>query len=97
MEKQPAVYVLASKRNGTLYTGVTSNLVKRIWRHKQKFFDGLSKRYNVTMLVYYELHGTMNSAITREKQIKAWKRGWKKNLIEANNPYWRDLWVDINS
>ena len=97
MEKQPAVYILASKINGTLYVGVTSNLIKRVWEHKQKFVVGFAEKYDVTLLVYYELHHEMYSAITREKQIKAWKRDWKKNLIEEKNPYWHDLWNEINS
>jgi len=96
MTKQPAVYILASKRNGTTYVGVTSNLIKRVWQHKQKFVDGFAEKYNVTLLVYYEIHTDMCLAITREKQIKAWKRDWKKNLIEENNPYWHDLWEEIN-
>lgn len=74
MEKLPAVYLLASKRNGTLYIGVTSNLIKRVWEHKQKFVDGFAEKYAASYLVYYELHEDMYSAITREKQIKAWKR-----------------------
>ena len=97
MEKQPAVYILASKINGTLYVGVTSNLIKRVWEHKQKFVVGFAEKYDVTLLVYYELHHEMYSAITREKQIKAWKRDWKKNLIAEKNPYWHDLWNEINS
>ena len=96
MTKQPAVYVLASKRNGTTYVGVTSNLVKRVWEHKEKFVNGFAEKHNAVLLVYYELHNDMNSAITREKQIKAWKRDWKKNLIEERNPYWHDLWNEIN-
>ncbi len=96
MAKQPAVYIFASKRNGTLYTGVTSNLVKRVWEHKQKFVEGFAEKYDVALLVYYELHENMDAAITREKQIKAWKRDWKKNLIEESNPYWHDLWNEIN-
>ncbi len=96
MDKQPAVYILASKRNGTLYIGVTRNLIKRVWEHKEKFVDGFAEKYDVVLLVYYELHENMSAAITREKQIKAWKRDWKKNLIEENNPYWHDLWNEIN-
>ncbi len=96
MSKQPAVYILASKRNGTTYVGVTSNLVKRVWEHKEKFVNGFAEKYDAVELVYYELHNDMNAAITREKQIKAWKRVWKKNLIEEKNPYWNDLWNQIN-
>ncbi len=96
MSKQPAVYILASKRNGTLYTGVTSNLIQRIWQHKNNLVDGFTKQYQVHNLVYYELHKEILDAITREKQIKKWKREWKINLIEKNNSQWRDLWEDIN-
>jgi len=91
MEKQPAVYILASKRNRTLYTGVTSHLLKRVWQHKQKYINGFAEKHNVTSLVYFELHADMQAAIAREKQIKAWKRDWKKNLIEEQNSYWNDL------
>ena len=93
--KQPAVYILASERNGTLYTGVTSNLVGRTWQHREHVVDGFTKKYEVTMLAWYEMHGDMESAIRREKQIKAWKREWKIRLIEESNPYWNDLWVQI--
>ena len=96
MTKQPAVYILASKRNGTLYTGVTSQLIQRIWQHKNNAEDGFTKKYQVHTLVYYELHQGMLSAITREKQIKKWKRQWKINLIEKENSQWRDLWDEIN-
>ena len=90
MNKQPAVYILASKRNGTLYIGVTSDLVKRIWEHKNNIVEGFTKRYNVHRLVWYELHGSMESAITREKRLKDWKRKWKLELIESNNPNWQE-------
>ena len=93
--KQPAVYILASERNGTLYTGVTSDLVARTWQHREHVVDGFSKRYNVTMLVWYELHGSMDAAILREKQIKKWNRAWKLRLIQEANPRWNDLWCDI--
>ncbi|MBW3550572.1 MAG: GIY-YIG nuclease family protein [Proteobacteria bacterium] len=95
MEKQPAVYILASSRKGTLYTGVTSNLVGRIWQHREHIVDGFSKRYDVTRLVWYELAGSMEGAITREKQIKKWNRGWKIRLVEEANPAWKDLWSVI--
>lgn len=95
MEKRPCVYILASQRNGTLYTGVTSDLIKRVWQHKNKIHEGFTTKYNVHMLVYYEAHQTMPAAITREKQIKKWNRQWKLNLIEKENPHWRDLWEDI--
>ncbi|HNW11873.1 MAG TPA: GIY-YIG nuclease family protein [Candidatus Rifleibacterium sp.] len=91
-DKQPCVYILASQRNGTLYVGVTSNLVQRIWQHKNNEVEGFTKKYQVHLLVYYELHETMESAITREKQLKKWNRDWKINLIEKENPQWHDLW-----
>ena len=95
MSKEPAVYILASKRNGTLYIGVTSDLSKRVWEHKTDFVEGFTKRYRVHYLVYYELHENMASAISREKQIKKWKRIWKLELIEKQNPDWRNLWKEI--
>ncbi|HEX5363861.1 MAG TPA: GIY-YIG nuclease family protein [Gallionella sp.] len=95
MLKQPCVYILASQRNGTLYVGVTSDLVKRIWEHRNDTVDGFTKKYSVHTLVYYELHEDMLTAITREKQIKKWNRDWKIKLIESVNPEWRDLWEDI--
>src|SRR5690606_6724395 len=82
MEKQPAVYLLASERNGTLYTGVTSDLVGRTWQHREHVVDGFTKRYGIATLVWYELHPTMESAILREKQIKKWNRSWKLRLIQ---------------
>lgn len=93
--KQPAVYILTSKRNGTLYVGVTSDLIKRIWEHKNDLVEGFTQKYKVHQLVYFEQHQDMLSAITREKQIKKWNRAWKLVLIEKNNPDWRDLWGDI--
>ena len=93
--KEPCVYLLASRRNGTLYVGVTSNLVKRIWQHKEDVFEGFTKRYGVHLLVWYEGHDSMVSAIEREKAIKEWKRRWKLELIEALNPEWRDLYEDL--
>lgn len=95
MQKQPAVYILSSKPQGTLCIGVTSNLPQRIWRHKNDCIDGFTKRYQVHQLVYVELHKTMQNAITREKQMKAWKRQWKINLIETQNPNWTDLYSTI--
>ena len=95
MNKQPAVYILASKRNGTLYIGVTSYLVKRIWEHKNNMVEGFTKRYNVHQLVWYELHDSMESAIIREKRLKDWKRKWKLELIEKSNPDWKDLYHTI--
>jgi putative endonuclease len=95
MEKQPCVYILASQRNGTLYIGVTSDLPKRLWEHRNNLVEGFTKKYGVHRLVYYEMHGDMVSAITREKQLKKWRRGWKLRLIEGQNPQWRDLWEEI--
>ena len=92
MERQPCVYLLASKRNGTLYAGVTSNLVKRIWEHKHHVVDGFTKKYGVEILGWYEAHETMESAISREKAIKNWKREWKIKVIEMMNPQWLDLY-----
>ena len=83
MGKQPAVYILASKRNGTLYIGVTSDLIKRIWEHKHNMVGGFTERYGVHQLVWYEMHETMESAIEREKRLKEWKRIWKLKLIES--------------
>jgi putative endonuclease len=93
--KQPAVYILASSRNGTLYTGVTSDLVKRVWQHKQNLADGFTKKYSVHMLVYYELADEIGAAIAREKQIKGGSRAKKLAMIESMNPDWRDLYDDI--
>jgi putative endonuclease len=95
MEKKPCVYILASKRNGTLYIGVTSNLAKRVWEHKNDVVEGFTKEYGVHTLVWFELHETMESAIQGEKTLKEWKRKWKLDLIESNNPDWRDLYNDI--
>jgi putative endonuclease len=96
MIKQPAVYILASARNGTLYVGVTSDLVKRVWEHGNNLIEGFTKRYDVHQLVWYELHENMNSAIEREKKLKEWKRRWKVNLIEKSNPNWNDLYESIS-
>ena len=93
--KRPCVYILASKRNGTLYIGATSNLVQRVWQHKHDLVEGFTQRYGVHTLVWYESHATMESAIAREKRIKEWKRPWKVRLIEQGNPAWRDLYEDI--
>ena len=95
MDKLPAVYILASRRNGTLYVGVTSNLVQRAWQHREGVSPGFTARYGVKHLVYYELHGNMEHAITREKRLKHWNRAWKVRLIEERNPEWRDLWEEI--
>ena len=95
MDRHPVVYILASGRNGTLYVGVTSDLIGRVWQHREHVVEGFTKEHGVTMLAWYEVAGTMEAAITREKQIKKWRRSWKVELIERANPYWRDLWVDI--
>jgi putative endonuclease len=89
------VYILCNKRNETLYTGITSNLVKRIYEHKNNLIKGFSQKYNIHSLVWYELHDAAETAITREKQIKTWKRQWKMRLIEKNNPEWNDLYDTI--
>jgi putative endonuclease len=89
------VYILASKRNGTLYIGVTSNLVKRIYEHKNDFVNGFTKKYKVHILVYYEIINDYKNAVLLEKQIKEWQRKWKLALIEKTNPDWRDLYQDI--
>jgi putative endonuclease len=92
---QPTVYILASRRYGTLYVGVTSHLMQRMYQHREQIFRGFSSDHGVKMLVWYEQHGTMETAITREKQIKKWNRQWKINMIETENPDWRDLSVDL--
>jgi putative endonuclease len=92
--KNPCVYILASKRNGVLYIGVTSDISNRVNLHKQDLIDGFTKKYGVHLLVYYEMHHTMPDAIRREKQLKKWNRAWKVRLIEQVNPEWRDLWTD---
>jgi len=89
------VYILASKKNGTLYVGVTSDLVKRVWEHKQDVVEGFTRKYLVHNLVYFEQHEDMVQAIQREKQIKKWNRAWKIELIEEANSTWRDLWSEI--
>jgi putative endonuclease len=95
VKKQPTVYILASKRNGTLYIGVTSGLFKRLWEHKNNMVAGFTKRYNVHQLVWYEIHESMESAILREERLKDWKRSWKLKLIESTNPDWHDLYDSI--
>ena len=93
--RQSYVYLLASKPNGTLYLGVTSDLARRVWQHKNKVVDGFSKKYDLTRLVWFEIHDEIAAAIEREKRIKKWRRAWKVALIEAENPSWRDLYSDI--
>ena len=93
--KQPCVHILASRKNGTLYTGVTSNIVQRIWQHKNDLVEGFTKKHGVHLLVWFEAHVTMESAIQREKTIKSWKRCWKMELIESANPQWQDLYEEL--
>jgi len=93
--KAPAVYIQASRRNGTLYVGVTSDLIKRGFEHREGLIDGFTRRHGVHLLVYFEMHASMEAAITREKQLKKWNRRWKLELIESDNPGWRDLWPDL--
>jgi len=95
MERQPCVYILTNKRNGTLYVGVISDLIKRIWQHKNKLAEGFTRKYGLDKLVWYEVHESMISAIRREKAIKFWKRRWKLRAIETMNPDWRDLYEEI--
>jgi putative endonuclease len=92
---QPCVYILASQRNGTLYTGVTSDPVRRVWEHREGLGAKFAKRYGVSRLVWFELHSTMDTAIQREKRIKTWNRAWKLRLIEETNPRWLDLFDDL--
>jgi putative endonuclease len=96
-EKTFAVYIMASGRNGTLYIGVTSDLVKRVHQHKNGISDSFTKKYKVHMLVWYEQHATADTAIYREKQLKEWRRLWKLRIIEEMNPDWRDLSVDFTA
>lgn len=93
--KKPVVYMLASRRNGTLYIGVTSDLIKRVWQHREGIVEGFTKKYGVKLLVWYEQHKTMKSAISKEKIMKKWLRKWKLSTIEQSNPNWRDLWHEI--
>ena len=93
--KAPCVYILASKPNGTLYIGVTSNLTQRVWQHKNNLVEGFTKRYGVHRLVWYEAHESMEGAITREKMLKRWKRAWKIELIDKDNPTWSDLYSTL--
>ncbi|TCV94610.1 putative endonuclease [Luteibacter rhizovicinus] len=95
MERQPFVYVLASHRRGNLYVGVTSDLIKRIWQRKNDVVPGFSSRHGIHTLVWFERHETMESAILREKNLKGWRRVWKIELVEGENPEWRDLYPEI--
>jgi len=93
--KQSYVYILASNRNGTLYIGVTSDLIKRVYEHKNNMMDGFTTKYNVHTLVHYEIYEDIREAIAREKRLKNWKRKWKLELIEINNPQWQDLYNNL--
>ena len=93
--KQYFVYILASKRNGTLYIGVTNNLQKRVYEHKEKKIEGFTQKYDVSKLVYFEQTSDVHSALARERQLKKWNRAWKINLIEKNNPQWKDLYETL--
>ena len=95
MKDQAYVYILASRKHGTLYIGVTSNLVQRVWQHKHNEFEGFTSKYSVHHLVYYEMTESIRTAIEREKQLKKWNRKWKVNLIESMNPNWRDLFEGL--
>lgn len=95
MGKQGYVYIMASRRNGTIYIGVTSDLVRRVWDHRQGTVAGFTSKYGCKTLIYYETHDDVREAIRREKALKEWKRAWKLELIEEWNPTWRDLWSDI--
>jgi len=97
MEKHAVVYILASGRNGTLYIGVTSDLIGRVWQHREHVVDGFTAKYGVARLVWFEQHESMETAIAREKQLKKWNRAWKARLIQEMNPYWNDLWPGITS
>jgi putative endonuclease len=94
-ERYPAVYIVANRRNGPIYTGVTSDLPGRIWQHREGIIEGFSERYGCRMLVWFERHETMEPAIVREKRIKEWKRAWKLRLIEERNPRWDDLYETL--
>ncbi len=95
MDKQYYVYILASRKNGTLYIGITSDLIRRTWEHKNGFVKGFSSKYGVDKLVYFEIFDNPENAINREKRLKSYKRKWKIDLIEQNNPTWKDLYQDI--
>jgi putative endonuclease len=95
MDRQPCVYILASDRNGTIYIGVTSDLLKRLYQHRSETLDGFTSRYDVAKLVRYEQFEDMSTAIAREKQLKRWHRAWKINLIESDNPDWHDLAIGL--
>ncbi|MCL1143269.1 GIY-YIG nuclease family protein [Shewanella gaetbuli] len=95
MEQQSYVYILSNKPKGTLYIGVTSSLIKRVYQHKTKMSDGFTSKYNIKNLVYFEMYDDIYDAITREKLLKGWRRDWKIKLIEKNNPNWLDLYTSL--
>lgn len=95
MEKSYYVYILATEKNGTLYIGVTNDLIRRVYEHKHKLNKGFSSEYNISKLVYFETYSYIDEAIAREKQLKKWNRNWKLRLVEENNPNWRDLYYDF--
>jgi len=95
--KSYAVYIMASAKNGTLYIGITNNIVRRVFEHKEGLIDGFTKKYNVHRLVYVETHDDVGIAIQREKRLKEWQRAWKINLIESQNPDWNDLYETLNA
>jgi putative endonuclease len=97
MDKSSYVYILASQPYGVLYIGVTSNLIKRVWEHREGVVEGFTKQYGVKRLVWFEVHSEIVHAITREKQIKKWNRNWKVNLVQESNPDWRDLYGDVSA
>lgn len=97
MNRSGYVYILASESYGTLYVGVTSDLVRRIWQHREGLADGFTKTYQVKRLVWYEIHDDIIAAIAREKQLKKWQRAWKVELIQKANPEWRDLYLDFTA
>ncbi len=97
MERRPAVYIMTNHYIGTLYIGVTSDLPRRVWLHRSDCVEGFTRSYALHRLVWFEMHDSMYAAISREKQLKKWKREWKLNLISTANPQWRDLWQDIAS
>ena len=97
MEKQAYIYILSNRYNRVLYVGITSNLIKRVWEHKNKVVDGFTKRYNLNKLVYYEIYDDIDTAINREKQIKSWPRRKKLTLINTMNPFWNDLYEKLSN
>ncbi len=95
-EKAAWVYIMANHRNGTLYSGSTVDLVRRTWEHREGFIPGFTRKYGCKMLVWFEVHPNLETALVREKRLKRWRRAWKLKLIEEMNPHWRDLWEDLS-